>query len=43
MNAGASAGQTGFHCHTHLIPRRDGDVEDPRGGIRHVIGGKGVY
>jgi diadenosine tetraphosphate (Ap4A) HIT family hydrolase/5-methylcytosine-specific restriction endonuclease McrA len=43
MNAGESAGQSIFHCHTHLIPRRDGDVEDPRGGIRHVIGGKGYY
>ena len=43
MNAGASAGQTVFHCHIHLIPRRLGDVEDPRGGIRHVIPNKGYY
>ena len=43
MNAGDSAGQTVFHCHTHLIPRRDGDVENPRGGVRHVIRGKGDY
>ncbi len=43
MNSGESAGQTVFHCHTHLIPRRDGDVEDPRGGVRHVVGGKGFY
>ena len=43
MNAGASAGQTIFHCHIHLIPRRTGDVEDPRGGIRHVIPDKGYY
>jgi ATP adenylyltransferase len=43
MNAGESAGQTVFHCHTHLIPRRDGDVENPRGGVRHVIKGKGNY
>ena len=43
MNAGASAGQTIFHCHIHLIPRREGDVEDPRGGIRHIIPGKGFY
>ena len=43
MNAGAVAGQTVFHCHIHLIPRRNGDVVDPRGGIRHVIPAKGRY
>ena len=43
MNAGAVAGQTIFHCHIHLIPRRKGDVENPRGGVRHVIPGKGFY
>ena len=43
MNAGASAGQTVFHCHIHLIPRRDGDVENPRGGVRGVIPGKQDY
>jgi diadenosine tetraphosphate (Ap4A) HIT family hydrolase len=43
MNAGSSAGQTVFHCHTHLIPRRTGDVENPRGGVRHIIPGKGFY
>lgn len=43
MNAGASAGQTIFHCHIHLIPRRNGDVENPKGGIRHLIPGKGYY
>ena len=43
MNAGAAAGQTIFHCHIHLIPRRPGDVENPRGGVRHVIPGKGYY
>ncbi|WP_210245392.1 HIT domain-containing protein [Mesorhizobium sp. B2-4-15] len=36
-NAGASAGQTIFHCHVHLIPRRDGDMANPRGGVRGVI------
>ena len=43
MNAGEAAGQTIFHCHIHLIPRRIGDVEVPRGGVRHVIPGKGSY
>ena len=43
MNCGEVAGQTIFHCHVHLIPRRKGDVENPRGGVRHIIGGKGFY
>jgi diadenosine tetraphosphate (Ap4A) HIT family hydrolase len=43
MNAGKVAGQTIFHCHIHLIPRRDGDVDDPRGGVRGVIPGKQKY
>jgi diadenosine tetraphosphate (Ap4A) HIT family hydrolase len=43
INSGESAGQSIFHCHAHLIPRRDGDVDNPRGGIRHVIPGKGDY
>lgn len=43
MNCGEVAGQTIFHCHVHLIPRRRGDVENPRGGIRHVIAGRGFY
>jgi diadenosine tetraphosphate (Ap4A) HIT family hydrolase len=43
MNCGEVAGQTIFHCHVHLIPRRKGDVENPRGGVRHIIAGKGFY
>ena len=43
MNCGEIAGQTIFHCHVHLIPRRKGDVENPRGGVRHIISGKGFY
>ena len=43
MNSGEVAGQTIFHCHIHLIPRRKGDVDNPRGGIRHIIPGKGFY
>ena len=43
MNAGVSAGQTVFHCHVHLIPRRDGDVDQPRGGVRGLIPEKRAY
>jgi ATP adenylyltransferase len=43
INDGAAAGQTIFHCHVHLIPRPKGDVEDPTGGVRNVIRGKGAY
>ena len=43
INAGEVAGQTVFHCHIHLIPRRKNDVANPRGGVRNVIPGKGNY
>lgn len=43
VNDGEAAGQTVFHCHLHLIPRRRGDTQYPRGGVRRVIPGKGVY
>ena len=42
-NAGVDAGQSILHAHLHVIPRRAGDTENPRGGIRHVIPGKGNY
>ena len=40
VNEGVSAGQTISHCHVHLIPRREGDVENPRGGVKGVIPAK---
>ena len=43
VNAGKDAGQSIMHCHIHLIPRRKGDVEDPRGGVRGVIPEKQKY
>ena len=43
INNGEKAGQTIFHAHIHVIPRYSGDVDNPKGGIRHVIPGKGDY
>ena len=43
FNQGVAAGQTIDHFHIHVIPRRAGDVADPRGGVRHVIPAKGNY
>jgi diadenosine tetraphosphate (Ap4A) HIT family hydrolase len=43
VNDGLAAGQTIDHAHVHIIPRRKGDVADPRGGIRWVIDGKANY
>ncbi len=43
MNCGEVAGQSVWHCHAHLVPRRVGDVEKPRGGVRNIIPGKGDY
>ena len=42
-NHGEAAGQTVMYPHVHLIPRRKGDVEDPVGGVRNTIPGKGNY
>ena len=43
FNAGEAAGQTVMHLHVHVIPRHAGDMDDPRGGVRHVIPWKGNY
>jgi diadenosine tetraphosphate (Ap4A) HIT family hydrolase len=43
LNIGTSAGQTCMYPHVHLIFRRDGDVEDPKGGVRGVIPSKQKY
>ena len=43
LNDGKAAGQTVMHAHVHVIPRRDGDVTDPRGGVRWVVPDKAAY
>lgn len=43
INDGAAAGQTVPHLHMHLIPRFDGDLPDPRGGVRWVLPDKAKY
>jgi diadenosine tetraphosphate (Ap4A) HIT family hydrolase len=42
-NCGEVAGQSVMHAHVHLIPRRAGDMDKPKGGVRHVIPSKGYY
>ncbi|MBN1156395.1 HIT family protein [Candidatus Woesearchaeota archaeon] len=43
INDGAAAGQTVPHLHIHIIPRYNGDIDDPTGGVRNIIPGKGNY
>ena len=43
MNCGEAAGQTIFHFHCHVIPRYNGDMKNPKGGVRHCVEGKGDY
>lgn len=43
MNCGTAAGQTVPHFHCHVIPRYVGDMDNPRGGIRHCVAGRGYY
>lgn len=43
QNVGEAAGQTVMYPHVHMIPRRKGDMNDPRGGVRHVIPERGNY
>jgi diadenosine tetraphosphate (Ap4A) HIT family hydrolase len=43
VNDGRAAGQTVMHAHVHVIPRRQGDVADPRGGVRWVVPTKAAY
>ena len=43
VNIGPAAGQSIFHVHIHIIPRYEGDVENPQGGVRHVIAKKAHY
>jgi diadenosine tetraphosphate (Ap4A) HIT family hydrolase len=43
VNVGPAAGQSIFHVHIHIIPRYKGDVENPQGGVRHVLPKKAHY
>jgi diadenosine tetraphosphate (Ap4A) HIT family hydrolase len=43
FNDGVAAGQTIFHAHMHVIPRFEGDVVSPAGGVRHAVLGQGYY
>ena len=43
LNDGVAAGQTVMHAHIHVIPRRKGDVPDPRGGVRWIMANRAKY
>ncbi len=43
VNDGAAAGQTVEHAHVHVIPRFEGDIRDPRGGVRWVRPDQAAY
>lgn len=43
LNDGTAAGQTVMHAHVHIIPRREGDTADPRGGVRWIFPDKARY
>lgn len=43
VNIGTAAGQTVLHVHVHLIPRYAGDIQNPIGGVRNILPGKGAY
>lgn len=43
MNCGVAAGQSVMHFHCHVIPRYEGDMKKPKGGVRHCVEGKGSY
>jgi diadenosine tetraphosphate (Ap4A) HIT family hydrolase len=43
INTGPAAGQTVPHAHLHIIPRYEGDVDDPRGGVRWIVPSKARY
>lgn len=43
FNAKEAAGQTVFHTHIHVIPRINGDIKNPSGGVRNIFASKGKY